>query len=346
QAKTAGIKAIDEQHKSGQSIETRKDDAKKAIDGEVAKITDAIDHDPTLTDAEKAAQKQAVIAEADKAKKAIDAAGDADAVDQAQKAGIKAIDQQHNSGQALATRKDAAKKAIDEEAAKVSEAIDHDVTLTDSEKGTQKQAVADEAKIAKQAIDTADNADGVDQAVTKGIQIIDAQHQSGQALTDRKAAAKKAIDAEAAKVGQAIEQDPTLTATEKKRQKQAVADEATKAKAAIDTAANASAVDQAKNAGIKAIDAQHVSGKAFDLSKDEAKKAIDAEATKVQGEIDQDPTLTATVKKQQKEAVTTEAGKAKQAIDQAKNIEEVTTAKDEGIKAIDAQHQSGQAVAT
>ncbi|OAU83760.1 hypothetical protein PY67_08735, partial [Lacticaseibacillus rhamnosus] len=112
-----------------------------------------------------------------------------------------------------------AKKAIDEEAAKVSEAIDHDVTLTDSEKGTQKQAVADEAKKAKQAIDTADNADGVDQAVTKGIQIIDAQHQSGQALTDRKAAAKKAIDAEAAKVGQAIEQDPTLTATEKKRTK-------------------------------------------------------------------------------------------------------------------------------
>uniref|UniRef100_UPI000A6357AD DUF1542 domain-containing protein n=1 Tax=Lacticaseibacillus rhamnosus TaxID=47715 RepID=UPI000A6357AD len=39
-------------------------------------------------------------------------------------------------------------------------------------------------------------------------------------------------------------------------QKQAVADEATKAKEAIDAAKQADAVDQAKNDGIKAIDAQ------------------------------------------------------------------------------------------
>ncbi|MCT3162150.1 DUF1542 domain-containing protein, partial [Lacticaseibacillus rhamnosus] len=106
-----------------------------------AKVTEAIDHDSSLTDAEKKAQKQGVVTEADKAKKAIDAAGSADAVDQAKDAGIKAIDAQHQSGQAVATRKDDAKKAIDDEAAKVTEAIDHDSSLTDAEKKAQKQGV-------------------------------------------------------------------------------------------------------------------------------------------------------------------------------------------------------------
>ncbi|OAU62715.1 DUF1542 domain-containing protein, partial [Lacticaseibacillus rhamnosus] len=107
---------------------------------EAAKVTEAIDHDSSLTDAEKKAQKQGVVTEADKAKKAIDAAGSADAVDKAKDAGIKAIDAQHQSGQAVATRKDDAKKAIDEEAAKVIKAIDQDPTLTDAEKAAQKQA--------------------------------------------------------------------------------------------------------------------------------------------------------------------------------------------------------------
>ncbi|KMO46449.1 hypothetical protein PY95_08965, partial [Lacticaseibacillus rhamnosus] len=40
----------------------------------------------------------AVVAEADKAKKAIDAAGNADAVNQAKAAGIKAINDQHRAG--------------------------------------------------------------------------------------------------------------------------------------------------------------------------------------------------------------------------------------------------------
>ncbi|WVS07211.1 DUF1542 domain-containing protein [Lacticaseibacillus rhamnosus] len=105
--------------------------------------------DSSLTDAEKKAQKQGVVTEADKAKKAIDAAGSADAVDQAKDAGIKAIDAQHQSGQAVATRKDDAKKAIDDEAAKVTEAIDHDSSLTDAEKKAQKQGVVTEADKAK-----------------------------------------------------------------------------------------------------------------------------------------------------------------------------------------------------
>ncbi|MCT3162799.1 DUF1542 domain-containing protein, partial [Lacticaseibacillus rhamnosus] len=232
-----------------------------------AKVTEAIDHDSSLTDAEKKAQKQGVVTEADKAKKAIDAAGSADAVDKAKDAGIKAIDAQHQSGQAVATRKDDAKKAIDEEAAKVIKAIDQDPTLTDAEKAAQKQAVATEADKAKKAIDAAKGADAVDQAKAAGIKAIDAQHRSGQTIAAQKDVAKKAIDDEAAKVIKAIDQDPTLTDAEKAAQKQAVAAEADKAKRAIDAAGNADAVNQAKAAGIKAINDQHRAGKGQKVTK-------------------------------------------------------------------------------
>ncbi len=66
----------------------------------------------TLTATQKADQKQAVIAEGDKAKKAIDAAGNADGIKQAESDGIKAIDAQHQSGQALADRKGDAKPPL------------------------------------------------------------------------------------------------------------------------------------------------------------------------------------------------------------------------------------------
>uniref|UniRef100_UPI000ADB27E0 DUF1542 domain-containing protein n=1 Tax=Lacticaseibacillus rhamnosus TaxID=47715 RepID=UPI000ADB27E0 len=153
--------------------------------------------------------------EATKAKAAIDQASDADGVIQATTAGVKAIDAQHQSATPLDTQKQQAKQAIDAEAAKVSKAIDQDVTLTATQKADQKQAVIAEADKAKKTIDAAGNADGIKQAESDGIKAIDAQHQSSQALADRKGDAKAAIDHEAAKETAAIDHDATLTANEK-----------------------------------------------------------------------------------------------------------------------------------
>ena len=95
---------------------------------------------------------------------------------------------------------------------------------------------------------------------------------------------------------------------------------------------------------IPIITAQHHAGQAVADRKAAAKQAIDAEAAKVTGNIDQDETLTATEKAAQKQAVATEADNAKQAIDKGQNADAVDKAKTDGIKAIDAQHQSGQAI--
>ncbi|OAU43124.1 hypothetical protein PY73_06155, partial [Lacticaseibacillus rhamnosus] len=77
------------------------------------------------------------------------------------------------------------------------------------------------------------------------------------------------------------------------------------------------------------------------MRREEAKQAIDAEAAKVTAEIEQDSTLATSEKAAQKQGVADEAAKAKTAIDQAQTIEAIDKAKDDGIKAIDAQHKQG-----
>ncbi|NGG35453.1 DUF1542 domain-containing protein, partial [Enterococcus faecalis] len=223
----------------------------------------------------------------------IDEAKDIDGVNQAKAAGIKAMDDQHKSGDPVDNRKEAAKADIDAAAAKVKGEIDADGTLTAEEKGKQKAVVDQEAEKAKKAIDEAKDIDGVNQAKAAGIKAMDDQHKSGDPVDNRKEAAKADIDAAAAKVKGEIDADGTLTAEEKGKQKAVVDQEAEKVKKAIDEAKDIDGVNQAKAAGIKAMDDQHKSGNPVDNRKEAAKADIDAAAAKVKGKIDADGTLTA-----------------------------------------------------
>ncbi|WP_424320523.1 DUF1542 domain-containing protein [Lacticaseibacillus chiayiensis] len=345
QIQSDGIKAVDDQHQAGTDLAVRKAEAQKAIDAEATLETDVIDQDVTLISSEKAIQKQAIKDKATAAKDAIIKAQDMDGVNQAEADGIKAIDSVHQSGMLLDTRKTDAKQAIDAELTKVNQTIDHDVTLTGAEKTAQKQAAANAATTAKNAIDAAGDADTVDQVKDDGLKAIAGAHQSRTLLDTHKANAKHAIDAAAAKVAAAIDQDATLTVADKALQKQAVTDEATKAKVSIDAAKDADAIDQAQNDGVKQINAQHQLGTALDVRKDDAKQAINAQAEKIRDAIDRDATLTTAMKQAQKQAVADEVTKAKTAIDAGKSADMVDQAKVDGIKAIADQHQTGKTLA-
>ncbi|MFG5683943.1 DUF1542 domain-containing protein, partial [Enterococcus faecalis] len=71
---------MDDQHKSGDPVDNRKETAKADIDAEAAKVKEAIDADGTLTAEEKGKQKAGVDQEAEKVKVAIDGAKDIDGV--------------------------------------------------------------------------------------------------------------------------------------------------------------------------------------------------------------------------------------------------------------------------
>ncbi|MDV2622142.1 DUF1542 domain-containing protein, partial [Pediococcus acidilactici] len=115
--------------------------------------------------------------------------------------------------------------------------------------------------------------------------------QAAQLNNLAKVSQKEKIDAEATKVKKEIDADNTLTADQKTAQKAAVDTEANTAKTAIDNAKGTDAVNKATDAGIKAIDDQHKAGD-LNKAKEQACADIDAKATKVKGEIDDDPTLT------------------------------------------------------
>lgn len=83
--------------------------------------------------------------------------------------------------------------------------------------------------------------------------------------------AKDDLDGEAATVNAKIDSDPTLTASEKTKQKDAVTAETAKAKTVVDQAQDDAGVKQAKAAGIATIDAQHKPGTALDVRRSDAK---------------------------------------------------------------------------
>ncbi|HCM90388.1 MULTISPECIES: DUF1542 domain-containing protein [Vagococcus] len=341
EAKGKGIELIDNQYQPGNSLVARKEDAKKVIDQEAKVIKEKITSDPTLTKEEKALQSSKVDEEAKTAKTAIDTATTADGVDEAKGKGIELIDNQYRPGSTLDSRKESAKKAIEQEAILTKEQIMNDPTLTDEEKAEQAGKVDQEAKTAKTAIDTAKTADGVDEAKGKGIELIDNQYQPGNSLVARKEDAKKVIDQEAALIKDRINNDPTLTNEEKVEQAGRVDQEAEHAKANIDTATDASGVDSAKGKGIELINNQYQTGDSLVSRKESAKDAIDREATFTKEQISNDATLTEAEKLNQINGVDQEATTAKAAIDAATNASEVDSAKGKGIELIDNQYQPG-----
>ena len=344
QAFSHGKTTIENAHQPGQTLDDQKNDQKKALDDEATKIKQAIQDDPTLTTAEKNQQ----IAEVDKAvkdgKDTIDAGTNADEINKAFTDAKNNIDQAHKPGTAVDDQKDAQKKLLDDEATKVKQAIQDDPTLTTAEKQQQTDNVDKALKDGKAAIDAAKNADEINQAFDTGKTNIDNAHQPGASIDDQKAAQKKSLADEAAKVKQAIQDDPTLTTAEKQQQSDNVDKALKDGEAAIDAAKNADEINQAFDTGKVNIDNAHQPGTSLDDQKAAQKKSLADEAAKVKKEIQDDPTLTTAEKNQQTANVDQALKDGEASIDAAKNADEVNDAFNTGKINIDNAHQPGKTI--
>ncbi|MDE3316527.1 DUF1542 domain-containing protein [Lacticaseibacillus zeae] len=332
---------IDNAHQPGKLIDDQKTAQKKSLDEEAAKVKQDIQNDPTLTTTEKQQQADNV----DKARKdgqaAIDAATSVDDINQAFDTGKINIDNAHQPGKTLDEQKAAQKKSLDEEATKVKQDIQDDPTLTTAEKQQQTANVDKAHKDGQAAIDAATNADDINQAFETGKVNIDNAHQPGKTLDEQKTVQKKSLDEEAAKVKQDIQNDPTLTTTEKQQQADNVDKARKDGQAAIDAATTPDEVNQAFETGKANIDAQHQPGKSLADQRSTATTKVDKEAAKVKQQIDNDPLLTDTEKTDQKAKVDHEATLAKEALAKAVNADALNAALADGIKKIDAQYVPG-----
>ncbi|HER2671079.1 TPA: DUF1542 domain-containing protein [Streptococcus pyogenes] len=340
-----GITAINKAYRPGEAVKARKEAAKADLEKEAAKVKALIAKDPTLTQADKDKQTAAVDAAKNTAIAAVDKATTAEGINQELGKGITAINKAYRPGEGVKARKEAAKADLEKEAAKVKALIAKDPTLTQADKDKQTEAVAKALKAAIAAVDKATTAEGINQEFGKGITAINKAYRPGEGVKARKEAAKADLEREAAKVREAIANDPTLTKADKAKQTEAVAKALKAAIAAVDKATTAEGINQELGKGITAINKAYRPGEGVEAHKEAAKANLEKVAKETKALISGDRYLSETEKAVQKQAVEQALAKALGQVEAAKTVEAVKLAENLGTVAIRAAYVPNKAVA-
>ncbi|HEQ2213455.1 TPA: DUF1542 domain-containing protein [Streptococcus pyogenes] len=325
-----GVTDIKNQHKSGDSIDARREAHGKELDRVAQETKGAIEKDPTLTTEEKAKQVKDVDAAKERGMAKLNEAKDADALDKAYGEGVTDIKNQHKSGDPVDARRGLHNKSIDEVA---------QATKVDQINKVE-QAKLDAIK----SVDDAQTADAINDALGKGIENINNQYQHGDGVDVRKATAKGDLEKEAAKVKALIAKDPTLTQADKDKQTAAVDAAKNTAIAAVDKATTAEGINQELGKGITAINKAYRPGEGVKARKEAAKADLEKEAAKVKALITNDPTLTKADKAKQTEAVAKALKAAIAAVDKATTAEGINQELGKGITAINKAYRPGEGV--
>ncbi|WP_136109008.1 DUF1542 domain-containing protein, partial [Streptococcus pyogenes] len=335
---TPKIKAA---HKTG-DLKKSQEEANTALDKAAEKEREEINNDITLTAKDKEQQLKEVETALTKAKDNVKAAKTADAINDARDKGVATIDAVHKAGQDLGARKSGQVAKLEEAAKATKDKISADPTLTSKEKEEQSKAVDAELKKAIEAVNAADTADKVDDALGKGVTDIKNQHKTGDPVEARRGLHNKSIDEVAQATKDAITADTTLTEAEKEIQRGNVDKEAAKAKEELAKAKDADALDKAYGDGVTSIKNQHKSGDPIEARRGLHNKSIDEVAQATKDAITADTTLTEAEKEIQRGNVDKEAAKAKEELAKAKDADALDKAYGDGVTSIKNQHKSGK----
>ncbi|WP_136296185.1 DUF1542 domain-containing protein, partial [Streptococcus pyogenes] len=337
---TPKIKAA---HKTG-DLKKVQEEANQALDKAAEKEREEINKDATLTTEDKAKQLKEVETALTKAKDNVKAAKTADAINDARDKGVATIDAVHKAGQDLGARKSGQVAKLEEAAKATKDKISADPTLTSKEKEEQSKAVNAELKKAIEAVNAADTADKVDDALGKGVTDIKNQHKTGDPVDARREAHGKELDRVAQETKGAIEKDPTLTTEEKAKQVKDVDAAKERGMAKLNEAKDADALDKAYGEGVTDIKNQHKSGDPIEARRGLHNKSIDEVAQATKDAITADTTLTEAEKETQRGNVDKEATKAKEELAKAKDADALDKAYGDGVTSIKNQHKSGNPI--
>ncbi|HFI0889958.1 TPA: DUF1542 domain-containing protein [Streptococcus pyogenes] len=335
---TPKIKAA---HKTG-DLKKAQEEANTALDKAAEKEREEINNDITLTAKDKEQQLKEVETALTKAKDNVKAAKTADAINDARDKGVATIDAVHKAGQDLGARKSGQVAKLEEAAKETKDKISADPTLTSKEKEEQSKAVDAELKKAIEAVNAADTADKVDDALGKGVTDIKNQHKTGDPVVARREAHGKQLDRVAQETKDAIEKDPTLTTEEKAKQVKDVDAAKERGMAKLTEAKNADELDKAYGEGVTDIKNQHKSGDPIEARRGLHNKSIDEVAQATKDAITADTTLTEAEKETQRGNVDKEATKAKEELAKAKDADALDKAYGDGVTSIKNQHKSGK----
>ncbi|HCD2229462.1 TPA: DUF1542 domain-containing protein [Staphylococcus aureus] len=319
QAKTTGENSIDQVTPTVNKKATARNEITAILNNKLQEIQAT----PDATDEEKQAADAEANTENGKANQAISAATTNAQVDEAKANAEAAI----NAVTPKVVKKKAAKDEIDQLQATQTNVINNDQNATTEEKEAAIQQLATAVTDAKNNITAATDDNGVDQAKDAGKNSI----QSTQPATAVKSNAKNDVDQAVTTQNQAIDNTTGATTEEKNAAKDLVLKAKEKAYQDILNAQTTNDVTQIKDQAVADIQGITTDTTIKDVAKDElATKANEQKAL-----IAQTADATTEEKEQANQQVDAQLTQGNQNIENAQSIDDVNTAKDNAIQAID-----------
>ncbi|HDF6561699.1 TPA: DUF1542 domain-containing protein [Staphylococcus aureus] len=319
QAKTTGETSIDQVTPTVNKKATARNEITAILNNKLQEIQAT----PDATDEEKQAADAEANTENGKANQAISAATTNAQVDEAKANAEAAI----NAVTPKVVKKQAAKDEIDQLQATQTNVINNDQNATNEEKEAAIQQLATAVTDAKNNITAATDDNGVDTAKDAGKNSI----QSTQPATAVKSNAKNEVDQAVTTQNQAIDNTTGATTEEKNAAKDLVLKAKEKAYQDILNAQTTNDVTQIKDQAVADIQGITADTTIKDVAKDElATKANEQKAL-----IAQTADATTEEKEQANQQVDAQLTQGNQNIENAQSIDDVNTAKDNAIQAID-----------
>ncbi|HDC5758446.1 TPA: DUF1542 domain-containing protein [Staphylococcus aureus] len=319
QAKTTGENGIDQVTPTVNKKATARNEITAILNNKLQEIQAT----PDATDEEKQAADAEANTENGKANQAISAATTNAQVDEAKANAEAAI----NAVTPKVVKKQAAKDEIDQLQATQTNVINNDQNATTEEKEAAIQQLATAVTDAKNNITAATDDNGVDQAKDAGKNSI----QSTQPATAVKSNAKNDVDQAVTTQNQAIDNTTGATTEEKNAAKDLVLKAKEKAYLDILNAQTTNDVTQIKDQAVTDIQGITADTTIKDVAKDElATKANEQKAL-----IAQTADATTEEKEQANQQVDAQLTQGNPNIENAQSIDDVNTAKDNAIQAID-----------
>ncbi|RAN57252.1 hypothetical protein B8A33_01625, partial [Dolosigranulum pigrum] len=224
---------------------------------------------------------------------------------------------------------EAKQEALEELHAKATEKtneIDQRIDLTEEEKDLAHTVIVANYEAGEEAINNATTAEEVAEAKQAGLDSLDQITIDGEAKQEAQNELHRAAQAKENEIEERID----LTEDEKTEAATKLVEEYNKAVEAINSAETNDDVTTAKDAGIKAINDIQLTPAAKQEAQNELHKAAQAKENEIEERID----LTEDEKTEAATKLVEEYNKAVEAINSAETNDDVTTAKDAGIKAI------------
>ncbi|MDL2311030.1 DUF1542 domain-containing protein, partial [Peptostreptococcaceae bacterium OttesenSCG-928-C18] len=318
------------------TLEKAQDNAKDAIDAAAQKRIDEINAVPGADPTEVAEKIAEVNAEKDKAYTNIDNATTVAQVETAKTDGVKAIEAVELPKSGVEIAKDAAREAVEKAAAdKIAE-----INAVPGATAEAKQAAIDEVNGHKDSaladIDSATTESQVAVAKDTGIDNINNVALPPSGIQLARDEAKAAVEKAAADRIALVEAVDGATYGEVKAAVDAINDYKDQALAEIDDANTVTSINRERDNGIANINSVPIPKSTLEKAQDNAKAAIDAAAQKRIDEINAVPGADPAEVAEKIAEVNAEKDKAYTEIDNATTVAEVETAKNDGVRAIEA----------